>query len=355
MESTHVTLGSSLPVPNLQELAREHLITVPPRYVRPDQDPPVAFASESFPMVPTVDMERLLHEESMPLELEKLHSACKDWGFFQLVNHGVSTSLIEKMKSETQELFNLSLEEKKRYWQESGDLEGFGQAFVSSENQKLDWADMFYLATLPIQQRKHSLFEKLPFSFRETVEAYALELQKLAMTLLNFMSSALKMDAEELRELFEDGFQGMRTNYYPPCPQPQLVVGLTPHSDAVGLTILLQISEVPGLEIRKDEMWVPVKPLPNAFVVNVADALEMITNGVYRSVLHRATVNSVQERISVATFYSPKLTAEIGPSHSLTNPQNPPLYRRVTVEKYLKDLLARELNGKSLIETMKIK
>lgn len=81
----------------------------------------------------------------------------------------------------------------------------------------------------------------------------------------------------------------------------------------------------------------------------------MITNGVYRSVLHRATVNSVQERISVATFYSPKLTAEIGPSHSLTNPQNPPLYRRVTVEKYLKDLLARELNGKSLIETMKIK
>ena len=110
---------------------------------------------------------------------------------------------------------------------------------------------------------------------RETVEAYALELQKLAMTLLNFMSSALKMDAEELRELFEDGFQGMRTNYYPPCPQPQLVVGLTPHSDAVGLTILLQISEVPGLEIRKDEMWVPVKPLPNAFVVNVADALEV--------------------------------------------------------------------------------
>lgn len=83
-----------------------------------------------------------------------------------MVNHGVSTSLIEKMKSETQELFNLSLEEKKRYWQESGDLEGFGQAFVFSENQKLDWGDMFYMATLPIHKRKHSLFEKLPFSFR---------------------------------------------------------------------------------------------------------------------------------------------------------------------------------------------
>lgn len=86
MESSDVivSLGSSLPVPNVQELAREHMITVPPRYLRPDQDPPVAFAGESFPMIPTVDMERLLREESMSIEIEKLHSACKDWGFFQV-------------------------------------------------------------------------------------------------------------------------------------------------------------------------------------------------------------------------------------------------------------------------------
>ena len=67
----------------------------------------------------------------------------------------------------------------------------------------------------------------------------------------------------------------MRMNYYPPCPQPEQVIGLTPHSDAVGLTILLQINEMEGLQIKKEGMWVPVKPLPETFVVNVGDVLEV--------------------------------------------------------------------------------
>ncbi|KAH1144612.1 hypothetical protein GLYMA_12G235200v4 [Glycine max] len=57
----------------------------------------------------------------------------------------------------------------------------------------------------------------------------------------------------EIRELFEDGIQLMRMNYYyPPCPEPEKVIGLTPHSDGIGLAILLQSNEVEGLQIRKD-------------------------------------------------------------------------------------------------------
>lgn len=67
----------------------------------------------------------------------------------------------------------------------------------------------------------------------------------------------------------------MRMNYYPPSPQPEKVIGLTNHSDATALTILLQVNEVEGLQIRKDDMWVPVRPMPNAFVVNVGDILEV--------------------------------------------------------------------------------
>lgn len=49
------------------------------------------------------------------------------------------------------------------------------------------------------------------------------------------------------------GIQLMRMNYYyPPCPEPEKVIGLTPHSDGIGLAILLQLNEVEGLQIRKD-------------------------------------------------------------------------------------------------------
>lgn len=66
------------------------------------------------------------------------------------------------MKKQVQELFNLPNEEKMKYWQEPGELEGFGQAFIVSEEQKLDWGDMYYMITLPKHLRKPQLFPKLP-------------------------------------------------------------------------------------------------------------------------------------------------------------------------------------------------
>ena len=84
-------------------------------------------------------------------------------------------------------------------------------------------------------------------------------------------------------------------------------------------------------------------------------AWQIITNGTYRSIEHRATVNSVKERLSVATFYSPRFGAEIGPASSLITEQTPAAYTRVAVEEYFKALFERKLNGKSFLDEMKIK
>ncbi|KAF2618853.1 hypothetical protein F2Q68_00042246 [Brassica cretica] len=196
-------------------------------------------------------------------EVQKLNLACNEFEFFQLVNHGVDPSFLDKTKCEIQDFFNLPMEEKKRFWQQPNEMEGFGKAFVVSEDQKLDWADMFFFIVQPVELRKPHLFPKLPLPFRY-IEMYSAQVK----------------------------IQTMRMNYYPPCPEPHQVIGLPPHSDAVALTILLQVNEVEGLQIKKDAKWVSVKPLPNAFIVNVGDILEIITNGTYKSIEHRAVVNS---------------------------------------------------------------
>ncbi|KAF5798194.1 putative thebaine 6-O-demethylase [Helianthus annuus] len=167
MEQKGALHGVSLPVPNVQELAKEPLTRVPSRYIRPNQDSPIISSlPSSRPQVPVIDMERLSSQDYVHLEVEKLHLACREWGFFQLINHGVSCSLLEKLKEETQEFFNLPLEEKQKYGQKPGDLEGFGQAFVVSEEQKLDWSDMFGIVTLPSHLRKPHLLPKLSHPFR---------------------------------------------------------------------------------------------------------------------------------------------------------------------------------------------
>jgi hypothetical protein len=90
------------------------------------------------------------------------------------------------------------------------------------------------------------------------------------------MEKALKVEPNEMLESFDDINQSMRFNYYPPCPQPENVIGLNPHSDAAALTILLQASDIEGLQIRKDGHWISIKPLTNAFVINIGDILEVI-------------------------------------------------------------------------------
>ncbi|KAL2931135.1 putative 2-oxoglutarate/Fe(II)-dependent dioxygenase [Bienertia sinuspersici] len=167
------------------------------------------------------------------------------------------------------------------------------------------------------------------------MEAYIAEVKKLAQTLLNKMAKALGIDEIEMAKLFE----------------PNKVIGLTSHSDADALTILFQLNDIQGLQIRKDGNWIPVTPLKNALVVNIGDIIEQWN---ISSIEHRSTVNSTKERLSVATFYFPSSDSELRPANSIIGPLNPPIFRTESMEQYLKKFFARELYGKSCLEDMKL-
>lgn len=346
-------LGTSLTVPSVQELVKQPITKVPERYVQQNQDPLVVSSTISSQQVPIIDLNKLLSEED-GTELQKFDHACKEWGFFQLINHGVDLSLVENFKKHVQEFFNLSAEEKKFFGQKPGDMEGFGQMFVVSEEHKLEWADLFYIVTLPTYIRNPNLFPSIPQPLRDNLEMYSIEMKKLCVTIVEFMAKGLKIQPNELLDFFEEGSQAMRMNYYPPCPQPEQVIGLNPHSDVGALTILLQLNEIEGLQVRKDGMWIPIKPLSNAFVINIGDMLEIMTNGIYRSIEHRATINAEKERISIATFNSARLNAILGPAPSLVTPESPAVFNKVGVEDFFKAYFSRKLEGKSHIDVLRM-
>lgn len=82
--------------------------------------------------------------------------------------------------------------------------------------------------------------------------------------------------------------------------------------------------------------------------------LQIVSNGVYKSIEHRVSSNFSKERLSVATFYSLNLNSEVGPAKSLIGPHNPAVFQRVMLEKYFRDFFARKLEGKSYLEHMRI-
>lgn len=90
-------------------------------------------------------------------------------------------------------------------------------------------------------------------------------------------------DSQNLKE-FEDGSQLLVLNCYPSCPEPDLTLGMPPHSDYGLLTLLLQ-DEVKGLQIQHQGKWFTVEPIPNSFVVNVGDHLEVSSVSFYVTLL----------------------------------------------------------------------
>ncbi|CAK8571214.1 unnamed protein product [Lathyrus sativus] len=305
--------------------------------------------TDSLQQLPIIDLGKLLSEDMKGAELEKLGVACKEWGFFQLINHGLSMALVEDVKIGAKELFNLSMEEKSKLLQKPGDMEGFGEMVDFSKNEPSDWVESFYIFTLPSHLRKPHLFPSLPLPFRENLEAYCIKIRELSINIMVFMGKSLGIESDDIKESLGEGGQSIRMNYYPPCPQPDNVIGLKAHTDGSALTVLFQNNEVEGLQIKKDGTWISVKPLPNAFIVSLGDVMEVMTNGVYKSTTHRAIVNSEKERLSIATFYGPEWCGNIGPLSCLVTQETPPLFKTIGVADFYKGYLSPEHPGKSYI------
>ncbi|CAK7325354.1 unnamed protein product [Dovyalis caffra] len=153
---------------------------------------------------------------------------------------------------------------------------------------------------------------------------------------------------------FEDGSQLIVANYYPSCPEPDLTLGMPPHSDYGFLTLLLQDQEVKGLQIQHDGRWVTVEPIPNSFVVNVGDHLEIFSNGRYKSVIHRVLVNPLKPRISIASLHSLPFNSMIRPSPKLVSDASPRLYKDTDFASFIEYMASHEHKNKNFLESRRL-
>jgi len=72
----------------------------------------------------------------------------------------------------------------------------------------------------------------------------------------------------------------LKINYYPPCPRPDLTLGVEAHTDLSAITILVP-NEVPGLQIFKDDHWIEAKYIPDALIIHIGDQIEVIFLALY--------------------------------------------------------------------------
>ncbi|XP_039040193.1 gibberellin 2-beta-dioxygenase 2-like [Hibiscus syriacus] len=289
---------------------------------------PIGSESVRFIELPVID---LLAERSNVSSL--IIKACEQFGFFQVINHGVSEDTIAQMEQQGLDFFAKPVCEKQR----AGPATpfGYGRKNIGING---DVGEVEYLLldtnSLSISQRSYSISND-PKIFSSAVNGYIEAVKGLACKILNLMAEGLRVhDASAFSRMIRavESDSIFRLNHYPPtlCKDNTTKVGFGEHTDPQILTIL-RSNGVGGLQISLgDGVWVPAPPIPNAFCVNVGDVLQAMTNGRFKSVRHRALTNSYKPRMSMAYFGAPPLHAWLTPPAELVTPQKPLLYRPFT-------------------------
>lgn len=251
-------------------------------------------------------------------------SAAAEWGFFQVVNHGVKQELLEAMRREQVRLFRLPFEAKATAGL-LNDSYRWGSPTATSPRQ-LSWSEAFHVPLAGISGSPCSYGELT--SIRDVTQEVAKAMSKLANTLARVLAESLGHTAGQgFPEGCDESTCFLRLNRYPACPFSPDAFGLVPHTDSDFLTVLCQ-DQVGGLQLMKGSRWVAVKPIPNALIVNIGDLFQAWSNNRYKSVEHKVITNATTERYSLAYFLCPSYDSPIGAC------EEPSPYRTFTFGEY---------------------
>lgn len=287
--------------------------------------------------VPVIDI-RALEEER--LVNSALDEACRTWGFFQIVGHGIDASLLIDVREQMRAFFALPTVEKQAIVRTAKNAWGFYDQELTKNAR--DWKEIFDVGPAETEGslagNEPQWPPRMP-QFKTTMMHFYEACENVAQRLLAAIANNLGMPPRHLLDAFMPTHTSfLRLNYYPLCDhaaEPVSVttptsgqLGINHHTDAGALTVLLQ-DEQRGLQVYRDERWYTIEPRADSLVINIGDIVQVWSNDRYRAPLHRVLASTAAERYSAPFFFNPSYETNYAPLPSVVSESDPPRYRAI--------------------------
>ncbi|KAF7846924.1 hypothetical protein BT93_L3569 [Corymbia citriodora subsp. variegata] len=241
--------------------------------------------------IPTVDLSPFFaqgDEEGKRNAIKIIGHACSEYGFFQVVNHGVPVELMKRALALSKKFFNRLTEEKLK----SGPVPGMPipGGYTRQPERSADKNEYFMMFP---PGSSFKVYPINPPGFRDILDEMFSQFVNTGRIIENIINECLGLPSNLLTEYNDDRMWDLMTAYrYFPATKTENT-GVAEHKD----------DEVGGLEVQKEGNWIPVTPVEGMLVVNVRDVIQVLSNDRFKSVSHRV-VRQARDRYSYAFFYN---------------------------------------------------
>lgn len=302
---------------------------------------PIAESGDLVEQVPVIDVGAIVDNAESPAAqdaVQRIAAAATEWGFFQVVNHGIAATLIDDTWRETVRFFAQPAAVKDTVMRSRDNPWGYyNNELTKNQRDKKEVFDYTTDGVDPIYESENR-WPDIDDGFRRTMCAYRDAVTDLSLALLRAFCVGLGLPAAFMQADFERGHTGfIRLNYYPvedPLAAsnveqlPVADLGVHHHTDAGALTVLLQ-DEVGGLQVFRDGYWHNIEPTPGALVINTGDMMQVWSNDIYQAAMHRVLAMEQRDRYSIPFFFNPTAETRVSPLPSVVSDDRPARYQTI--------------------------